>query len=523
MVNTGTDNISHLGEQANVKSEMIYLSDVRQGIVENAKCADNVALLSVIAALAAAAQDGFVIESPLGGVKPLSMLFCISAPSGTGKSTALRLAFKSVHEHEQQNKDKQEKSEILFDAMEKKYQIHLKKLNKEIIKAQDEDTPELESKLVELVANKPVLPKTYRRIVSNSTLEGLFKHYGESRYGPFVEADEGRNAMNLLMNDRSPIVSKLYDGDDISISRASSKSHTITSPRLSGIFMLQPELLIDYIEKHGSKGIGSGLWARIITYQVDAYTQIAPIPKTINGESVLSAYNERIRYILKLTDDVVNGFSPVNVLQLTEEATKQYHLFISKNNHFRNLNQLSDGSHAYISRAQENLMRVAGLLHMLKTGNAQKKIDEQTFLEATAFIDSAIMENLRLFENGGLDPEKIAQSKLLQQMSSNFMPGSYITKSQVHNVAPRYYRGKGKRLDEALERLNRNGAIHCFIAQSPHKYAKPITRYQVAVQRAAFPDVNAAAVSQDVICQFFAGGNNLANFIDSSGDYCRRF
>ena len=415
--------------------------------------------MAALAATAAAAQDGFVIQSPLGGIKPIGLLFCLSAPSGTRKSTTLRLAMQPIHDHERSKLNLEKEELARYDREIAAFKARERKLLNKIAGAEDAELQELQSKYERLHSEKPEIPKTYRRLASNSTIEGLLKRYEESRYSPFLEADEGRHAMTLLMNEQSPQLCKLYDGDSISTVRASAKSHSIDAPRLSAIFMLQPEILSDYVAKHGHKSLGSGLWARILAYQLDAAQQT--LPGCLAQPQRLAEFHQRIQEILDYTDRVVTGEVPARTLQFTPEAAGHWHFFSQQCDRRRQDNSsFADSTHAYIARAPENMLRLAGLLHLLDTGGTTPVIPARTVEVASQLMSFYIEEHIRLFEHGALDPDIMDDQKLLAQIRAKIFPNQRATKSHIHAIAPRSFRGKGARLNASLERLVTQGFIY---------------------------------------------------------------
>ena len=84
---------------------------------------------------------------------------------------------------------------------------------------------------------------------------------------------------------------------------------------------------------------------------------------------------------------------------------------------------------------------------------------------------------MRLFEFGGLDQNQHDETALLGQLQRHYWNITF-TKSQVHHVSPRAFRGDGKRLSRCLERLVNKGSVLA------HQFPDPtgrrlLTWYQV--------------------------------------------
>ena len=451
---------------------------ISNAIVASTNCDPAIAEMSVIAAMSAAAQDGFVIESPLGGNKPLSLLFCFSGPSGTGKTTALNLAMHPIYEHERENQIACEQAHVDYESQAEIYDQRKKRLSTRLSKASESEVKGLEQELAALVENKPKPPKNYQRLLSNTTIEGLFKNYAESCYSPFITADEGRYAMTLLMNERAPMLCKLYDGDDLSISRASSKSYNISSPRLSGILMLQPEVLTDYVEKYGAKSLGSGIWARILAEQSSGYKPKSNYAPGEEDLKCIDEYEQRIREILKVTDNVALGGEAAHILKMSRDAIDSWFYFAEEcRNRINSTLGMPDATRAYISRAPENLLRLAGLFHLLFAKDYTMEVHRLIMVNAANWIRYYIDAHVFMFEQGGLDPEKIAEKKLLAQITSKILPGYQFTKTYIHSIAPRYYRGNKAALAVAINNLVQSGALNYYVCQPSAPNQKPLTIY----------------------------------------------
>ena len=442
------------------QKELLVFHEIAAAIVAHTSGRFEMANMSVLAAASAAAQDGFVIQSPSGEIKPLGVLLCMSAPSGTRKSTTLRTAMLAIHEHETATKTHEATEWKSYQSRLEIHRLRKAKILKKITHKSGANDEALISELEEHQRTEPVIPKSYQRLASNSTIEGLLKRYDESRYSPFLEADEGRHAMTLIMNERSSQLCKLYDGDPISTSRASVKSLSIQAPRISGIFMLQPGILTDYIGKHGRKSVESGLWARIMVIQLEHANNQLPLVRIPYDTKTIELYHERIRELLSYTDRVLSGEEKQGVLSLDLAAQSSWNSFSMGLTEYRRTNpDMSDSAHAYLSRAPENLLRVAGLMHLIETGDSSVPIQFGTMETAKSHINRYIDEFMRLFERGGLDQDHIDDQQLYARLCARYQAGIWITKTQVHAVAPRCLRGKGQRLRASLERLVLSGNL----------------------------------------------------------------
>jgi hypothetical protein len=411
------------------------------------------AYMAIFATVAAAAQDGFDVESPRGSVVPLSLMFCLSAKSGTGKSTTLRLAMRPIHEYEEKMQERAESELDKYNAQLALYQERLKKLKKMLASAGPEEVHALEEKFTELIKNEPQKPRNYQRIISNATIEGLLRQYDNSRYSPFMEADEGRHAMTMLMNIHAAKLCKLYDGDNFSAARASVKSYAIKSPRFGAIFLLQPGILMDYVREHGIRGLSSGLWARMLIVQNDNGYERPFNPSSKEASNAISIFYMRINKILKKSEAVMMGCDNRCLLKLSPGALTAWRAYVTEVESIKkNIYADSDDACAYLSRAPESLLRLAGIVHLANNYSCGV-ISANDMGIAVDFMKNFVSNYINLFENGGLDSEVIADRLLLEKIKKSFSSNQPFTKTDIHRIAPRVFRDKKVSLEKSISRL----------------------------------------------------------------------
>ena len=455
-----TDGVDSMSAKATVPSHHPFVPSVfSQAISAKSQSDHSVASSILLAAIAAAAQDGFRVRMHTGAVKPVGLMVCVASPSGSRKSTALELVAKPIFDREKSYADLNDKDESRYRAKLKAHKAKVSRLTRQIQKAESDQIELLTQELEALEISKPCAPKKHKRILSNTTIEGLYKHYDETGYGAFVLADEGRQAMDLLMNNNAAILSKLADGDGLSINRATARSVEIRSPKFTGLFLLQPGVLREQNKKRGEVNLASGLIARMLFTQVDTLGRCWPCCPTQDDDAIIAALHQRMNELLDYSEQVANGAKAPIVLQLDADATELFHCTIA-NYDFerRSTPDISDSASSYLARAGENILRIAALVHLLVGNDWDSAITRASVQHAVSVAQSYKAEYMRLFEFGGLDQNQHDEIALLGQLQRHYWSASF-TKTHVHHVSPRAFRGDGKRLSRCLERLVNKGAV----------------------------------------------------------------
>ena len=450
-----TDGVDSMSAKATVPSHHPFVPSVfSQAISAKSQSDHSVASSILLAAIAAAAQDGFQVRMHTGTVKPVGLMVCVASPSGSRKSTALELVAKPIFDREKSYADLNDKEAKRYRAKLKAHKAIENHFRTKIQKAKVDQIAPLAQELEELEINKPRAPKTHKRILSNTTIEGLYKHYAEAGYGAFVLADEGRQAMDLLMNNNAAILSKLADGDGLSINRATARSVEIRSPKFTGLI------------------------ARMLFTQVDTLGRCWPCCPTQDDDAIIAALHQRMNELLDYSEQVANGAKAPIVLQLDADATELFHCTIA-NYDFerRSTPDISDSASSYLARAGENILRIAALVHLLVGNDWDSAITRASVQYAVSVAQSYKAEYMRLFEFGGLDQNQHDEIALLGQLQRHYWSASF-TKTHVHHVSPRAFRGDGKRLSRCLERLVNKGAV--FTQKVPDPAGRRwLTWYQV--------------------------------------------
>ena len=112
-----TDGVDSMSAKATVPSHHPFVPSVfSQAISAKSQSDHSVASSILLAAIAAAAQDGFRVRMHTGAVKPVGLMVCVASPSGSRKSTALELVAKPIFDREKSYADLNDKDESRYRA-----------------------------------------------------------------------------------------------------------------------------------------------------------------------------------------------------------------------------------------------------------------------------------------------------------------------------------------------------------------------------------------------------------------------
>lgn len=473
------------GQELALPPPVLQTARIVSALAATAGSAELTAMSCLFAATSAAALDGFAVEMPnTKTIKPVGLMMCLSAPSGCRKSTTYNLIAKPLARSEAAFGKKNDLEQRDYAAQLVIHKAELKKKTKQLERASDEESESLKQQIMEMEATKPVEPKKNRRIVSNSTLEGIYRHYKEVRQAPYVHADEGKQALALLSRNAA-ILSKFYDGESQNVERGTAETVEIRSPKISALFMVQPGILRSHIKTHGAQSLDSGLFARMLFVNMnEAGEGFIPWPFPYQ-EWYVQEIHKRLDALLAQSNQVADGLTEQKVMTLSEDAAAMWYAHVGINQDVINKNNdMSESTRAYFSRLSENLLRLAAIIQLIELPCWDGPITGTSMSVAISYIDVFKDQYLRMFEFGEMEQDYNDEKALLIKLQKTFWNWNIgLTKSQIHKVAPRIFRGNIKRLDRALEALIQNNTIITQVSINPVN-EKNIRLYAVNKQAA---------------------------------------
>ncbi|WP_323034140.1 YfjI family protein [Pararhodobacter sp.] len=227
--------VAHLGPLAEIAHA---IHDVTEAPL--ALCAQ-----SSLGAAALCVQPHANVELLAGGAAPCSLFLLTVAESGERKSTADRLALRGLHAYTREQDKTYKEERTPYDIRRATWEARKKALT--AASARGGDKGEAAAAELELLAaEEPFPPLVPTRIVGEPTLEGVMKLFIEGHPSLGLFSDEagaflGGHAMSADHRLKTLAgLSKCWDGDPLTRSRAGDGTVTMFGRRLSLHLMAQP-------------------------------------------------------------------------------------------------------------------------------------------------------------------------------------------------------------------------------------------------------------------------------------------
>lgn len=413
---------------------------------------------SVVSALSLSCQGLIDIKVNDTVVSPVSLFLLVIANSGERKTTVDRMVLKPLYQHDArsiiQSEDKGKDYEIDQQVWHEKQKAILSLIRRKTIKGQCTD--ELSQRLRKLLADKPVPPKTSKRIYNNVTPEALqtAMHSHSAHVG--LIADEGANVLDRkVMNDLS-FINSMWDGVSFHVDRKTTPSFTIEKGRITLSVMVQKKPFDLYLKRQGERARGSGFFARCLPVLIDERltTQGERFIKMYSSERrFLDDFYQRINEILArdmdhdaLTQRICLSFEP-SAQYAWEDIYNEIESRIGPDEEYANMND-------FASKLANNVARLAALLSYFSEGDCSVKRN---------YVDSAwqlcewyMQQAVNIFGNEGGYYEALLLAWLHREYSRTGR--NHVRYNDIRRCGPNVLR-KGKLLDRVIDSLEREEAI----------------------------------------------------------------
>ncbi|EMB6256477.1 YfjI family protein [Serratia sp. PF2-63] len=413
---------------------------------------------SVMSALSLSCQGLIDIKVNDTVLSPTSLFLLVIANSGERKTTVDRMVLKPFYQHDarsnSQYEDKGKDYEIEQQIWNEKQKAISSLFRKKTIKGQCTD--ELSQCLRKLLAEKPVPPKTRKRIYNNVTPEALqtAMHSHSAHIG--LIADEGANVLDRkVMNDLS-FINSMWDGVSFHVDRKTTQSFTIENGRITLSVMVQKKPFDLYLKRQGERARGSGFFARCLPVLIDEglTTQGERFIKEYSSERrFLEGFYQRINEIL--AEDVESdalikrgGLSFEHSAQYAwEDIYNQIESRIGPDEEYANMND-------FASKLANNVARLAALLSYFSEGECPVK---RHYVEsAWSLCEWYMQQAVNIFGNEGGYYEALLLAWLHREYSRTGR--NHVRYNDIRRFGPNALR-KGKLLDRVIDSLEREEAI----------------------------------------------------------------
>ncbi len=420
------------------------LAPAAKVLVDCVKAPDAVCAQSILAGATLAVQAQRNIEIN-GRVHPLSEFFLTIAESGERKSALDKIVLRPHREWEKAEHKEYDKARAEYEIQNEAYK---KSKNNVLAKSRRLSRSDIEVAIRDL-GPPPLAPITPVMIIEEPTYEGVVKLLQFSFPSIGIFSDEGgRLVGGHAMNDENILkslagFSSMWDGSDITRTRASDGTTKLYGRRVSMHQMIQPVVANKIL---GSAiASGQGFLSRCLT----AWPKSKAGTRTyssldLSHNSELKNYYSRVKELLKekipLASGSRNELNPSG-LRLDDKANlsaiefyNSVEMETSENGKYRSIR-------AFASKSLEHVLRVAGILSVFNDPLIQVVTDEklQSAIEIVRFY---LSEALRLQSVAQTDQKLLEAKEVLDWIYKKQL--KLVYPSLIYQYGPRCVRDKLK-------------------------------------------------------------------------------
>lgn len=433
------------------------IRNVVTGVHQDTQISKDIIASVALTTISLACQTKYQVEL-YGLMKPIGVFTIISADSGERKTVSIDKVSYPLFEFDKaesiRNKLTIEKSvidQLVNGAIVKAYE---KKINKKIASGQHYLKEQNEYKEY-LLSIRNDITKKHKLIYENATIEAIQMGLHNNYPSGGLLTDEG----GIVLKGRAKIdptfFNKLWDGRCFDVERKSSESFHVDSPRFTLLLMVQPEILMDYFKTEGRRGMGSGFLPRCLILNPEPMQgkRLDNVESNF-GDAPLKLFHERINYYLN--ELIETPDAEPKILTLSPDAK----LLLNEKQQVLEKDMLKfrdkfAGYCAFASKAPENIVRIASLLHLF--GDTPCFIISRDEIEnATKIMKCYLEATYSLFTTTYGTPENDAEHlykwlyDLRDTQTGNFITG--ILQSKIRRYVTDHLRDTD-RINKALQIL----------------------------------------------------------------------
>ncbi|RUS67253.1 hypothetical protein CUZ56_01196 [Saezia sanguinis] len=426
---------------------------------------------SVLSNISVASQGRINVSLPTGSVVPTS-LFCLTiADSGERKSTVDRLINKPLLDLQAgqvaEARLLQNQHVIKHKIWQRKYNELISEIDRAISKGEPEN--ELLQQLQDFSEQEPQLPRSYKGIYANATIEALLHGLHAQWPDAALLSSEASYILNSPLTQQLAHLNELWDGDTVHVDRKTRDSFTLQDARLGLSLMVQNEPFQRFLKKNNGFARQSGFLARMLIAQPPSMQGLRNACEDIRSQKTpfLDTYHERIRELLQIA--VAEQGQPKQVLEFLPEATKVWREFESWCEQSIGVSQMGEYADVKdaISKLTNNVGRVAALIHHFNGKGGD--IDRKAVEAAVQICAWHVGEFKRILGEKCVVQVQLENAELLYQwLLTQYKKSKNISyrKKDIYHYGPGRLRSR-EILDMALEQLQHNGQILYYPNSKP--------------------------------------------------------
>ena len=318
---------------------------------------------AMLSAVSLACQSKVDVERP-GGLKgPTSLFFVTIAESGERKSAIDKNVFSAIHECEkmfaQQHAEEMNWYSGAVEIYEAEKKALFAKLKMQIKKGLD--TSQTKDDIDELNSKKPVLPRSRRLIMSDTTPAALKDHLSGEGRSVGILSDEGGVVFGGSALNNPSLINTIWSGGYVHIDRKNRPPVTISDARLTLSIMVQQNLLNTFQRSNNKIAKDSGFNARCLFSHPVSTQGYRQINNPVTSREHMPIFSERIKELIlsnQHNDRIMLQFSPT-----AASAWIDWYNFVET--------QMASTGELFeirdcASKIAENTARIAALLHFFR-------------------------------------------------------------------------------------------------------------------------------------------------------------
>ena len=418
-------------------------------------------VFGAMTALSVAAQALIDVRKPNGQCVPTSLMLLSIANSGERKTTSENVFLEPIRNFQNDQRRVYEGRYKAWEVSQSIWDIKRKNIIKAVKKkvAKGECSAKEEVELLDLNNAAPIRPKKFKILYDDSSSEALFRGMYEGLSTAGLVSSEGSGVLNgRAFNDLSK-QNAIWSGDSIAVDRVSKDSYELPGARLTVSMMLQDSAFKKYMDQHGEKSRGSGLWARFIVCRPESTQGTRFIRNGTMSWEYRDKFSARLVELLnenvQLASDSgkekkIIGFSPaasdrwLQLFNQIEAENREGGCFAGA------------GDHA--SKLAENVARVAALFQYFEFGGGEISLD--VLNEAIQMCQKCSNDFLNIFMPPPQEQTDAFELNCWLDRYRGFN-SRFIRKNTVLQCGPNKVREK-RRLARALEVLSAQGLVSVF-------------------------------------------------------------
>lgn len=373
-------------------------------VLDQVQAPDALIAGSALTAMAIACQANVDVVLPSGPRRPVGLFMALIGQSGERKTTVDDLISAPIHAYDEKHAAADAEMQARYRASLRLWQASSNALQRRIDKSA-QGSADLTQYLDELVEqermepNKPVSKRIiYQSVTERPMLEALHG-YGRSIA---ILSDEGEIVLKSGAMKKVGNLNKAWDGKPLSLDLVDLQVQ-VMDPRITISFMVQEEVMDEFLGKRGRIARGSGHLAR---YLIAWPASTVGFRKMKLGDHVwihLPAFHDRITELLDEADRRQASNQPRTPLVFCTEAKE---LWVESHDWIEKGNRPSGrfyGIKDFASKALELAGRVAAILHYFN--RLEGEISRETLQRALTIVNWHLDEFNRLFGDTSCTPQ----------------------------------------------------------------------------------------------------------------------